>query len=199
MLSALCKQLGYQVFDCGIVEDSLEATKSALSNAASKADVIITSGGVSVGEEDHIRPAIESLGSINHWKVQMKPGKPVVLGRIFDTPILGLPGNPVSSYVVFQMLGLPLLRTLQGERFREPTAFAMIANFEKKASSREEYIRVSLRATDNGAYQVELFNNQSSGVLSSLTWADGLVRQRIDQKVSRGDIVDFLPMREGLV
>lgn len=199
MLLALCAQLGYQTVDCGIVEDTLPATISALKVAASNADIIVTSGGVSVGEEDHVRPAIESLGSVQHWKVQIKPGKPVMLGRIMDKPILGLPGNPVSSYVVFQLLGIPLLRTLQGERFRDPANFKVVANFNIKASSRETYIRVQLISPGDGSSQVELFNNQSSGVLSSLAWADGLVRQHIGQTIEKGDVVQFLPFREGLL
>jgi len=199
MLLALCEQLGFSPVDCGIVEDTLDATKLALSSAAESADIILSSGGVSVGEEDHIRPAIEALGELNHWKVQMKPGKPVVLGKVADTPILGLPGNPVSSYVVFQLLGLPLLRALQGDALPLPTAFAIKSAFAKRQVSREEYIRVRLGVTTQGKLQAELFENQSSGVLSSLSWADGLVRQHIDQQIEKGDTVDFLPLREGLL
>ena len=209
MLLALCHQMGYQTIDCGIVEDTLEATKAALKQAALQADIIISSGGVSVGEEDHIKPAIEALGSLQHWKVQMKPGKPVVLGSVVNTPILGLPGNPVSSYVVFQLLGIPLLKALQGEVVVAPLVFKVIAGFDKRLTSREEYIRVRISGTtENEPKQsglepdqsvAQLFNNQSSGVLSSLAWADGLVRQSIDQIISKGDTVDFLPLREGLL
>jgi molybdopterin molybdotransferase len=209
MLLALCHQMGYQTIDCGIVEDTLEATKAALKHAAQQADIIISSGGVSVGEEDHIKPAIEALGSLQHWKVQMKPGKPVVLGSVIDTPILGLPGNPVSSYVVFQLLGIPLLKALQGEVVVAPIAFKVVAGFDKRLTSREEYIRVRISSKhesdsaqenlDSDQPVAQLFNNQSSGVLSSLAWADGLVRQSIDQIISKGDTVDFLPLREGLL
>lgn len=209
MLLALCHQMGYQTVDCGIVEDTLEATKAALKQAAQQADIIISSGGVSVGEEDHIKPAIEALGSLEHWKVQMKPGKPVVLGSVINTPILGLPGNPVSSYVVFQLLGIPLLKALQGEVVAAPLVFKVVAGFDKRLTSREEYIRVRIsRETPSDSKQgglesdqplAQLFNNQSSGVLSSLAWADGLVRQSIDQVISKGDTVDFLPLREGLL
>ena len=97
MLLSLCRQLGFEVIDCGIVADTLSATKRGLSEAAQQADVVISSGGVSVGEEDHIKPAIQALGNLEQWKVQMKPGKPVVLGRMADTPLIGLPGNPVSA------------------------------------------------------------------------------------------------------
>jgi molybdopterin molybdotransferase len=209
MLLALCRQMGYQTVDCGIVEDTLEATKAALKQAAQQSDIIISSGGVSVGEEDHIKPAVEALGSLQHWKVQMKPGKPVVLGSVINTPILGLPGNPVSSYVVFQLLGIPLLKALQGEVVVAPPLFKVVAGFDKRLTSREEYIRVCIsRKTQSDSKKgslepdqplAQLFNNQSSGVLSSLAWADGLVRQSIDQIISKGDTVDFLPLREGLL
>jgi molybdopterin molybdotransferase len=209
MLLALCRQMGYQTVDCGIVEDTLEATKAALKQAAQQSDIIISSGGVSVGEEDHIKPAVEALGSLQHWKVQMKPGKPVVLGSVINTPILGLPGNPVSSYVVFQLLGIPLLKALQGEVVVAPPLFKVVAGFDKRLTSREEYIRVRIsRKTQSDSKKgslepdqplAQLFNNQSSGVLSSLAWADGLVRQSIDQIISKGDTVDFLPLREGLL
>ena len=209
MLLALCHQLGYQTIDCGIVEDTLEATKAALKQAAQQSDIIISSGGVSVGEEDHVKPAIEALGSLQHWKVQMKPGKPVVLGSVVNTPILGLPGNPVSSYVVFQLLGIPLLKALQAETVAAPHVYQVSAGFDKNLTSREEYIRVRIShqgegdsiegSLNSGQPFAELFNNQSSGVLSSLAWADGLVRQHIDQVISKGDTVDFLPLREGLL
>ncbi len=196
MLLALCQQLGFEPLDCGIVEDTLGATKAALRNAAQKADLVISSGGVSVGEEDHIRPAVEALGELQHWKVQMKPGKPVVLGNIEGTPFLGLPGNPVSAFVVFQLLGLPLLQTLQGQALSSLNSIPAIAGFSKKETSREEFIRVQLNR-DNQQLKVTLFDNQSSGVLFSLAWADGLVRQRIGTAINEGDQVEFLPLVEG--
>ena len=197
-LTALCKQLGYQVIDCGIIEDTLEATKEALQSAAAEADIVISSGGVSVGEEDHVKPAVESLGSLDLWKVQMKPGKPVAFGRINKTPFLGLPGNPVSSYIVFQLLGVPLLAKLQGEKHHSPAAFEVCAGFEKMSVSREEYLRVRL-INENGELIVQRFDNQSSGVLFSLAWADGLVRQNIGQRICMGSKVDFLPLHHGLL
>ncbi len=197
MLMAACEQLGYATIDCGIVEDTLEATKEALKKASEQADVIISSGGVSVGEEDHIKPAIEALGELEYWKVQMKPGKPVVLGKIAKTPIIGLPGNPVSSYIVFQLLALPLLQKLQGQTPSQLSSYPVIAGFDKKSVTREEFIRVRLNRINNQPTTVETFDNQSSGVLSSLSWADGLVRQYIDQAINKGDKVDFLPFYEG--
>ena len=197
MLIAACEQLGYTVIDCGIVKDTLIATKEALKKASEQADVIISSGGVSVGEEDHIKPAIEALGELEYWKVQMKPGKPVVLGKIAKTPIIGLPGNPVSSYIVFQLLALPLLQKLQGQTSSELISYSVISEFDKKSVTREEFIRVRLNRKNNHPATVETFDNQSSGVLSSLSWADGLVRQHIDQSITKGDNVDFLPFYEG--
>jgi molybdopterin molybdotransferase len=132
----------------------------------------------------------------------MKPGKPVVLGQIgapetaTGARFLGLPGNPVSSFVVFQLLATPFMRTLQGETGSDPIAYPVIAAFTKSAGSREEYIRVRI-VIENSVLRAQLFDNQSSGVLFSLAWADGLVRQRIDQEINNGDTVEFLPLRQG--
>ena len=199
LLAALCQQIGMLIVDCGIVEDTLEATKQALISAAQNADVIISSGGVSVGDEDHVKPAIESLGELSMWKVQMKPGKPVAFGRIGDVPFLGLPGNPVSSFTVFQLLGLPLLQSLQGQIITEPKAFTVKANFVMPITSREEFIRVKLSYANNGELIAERFANLSSGVMSSLSWADGLVRQHIDTAIEVGQAVPFLPLNEAVL
>ena len=199
MLIALCQQMGFKVIDGGIISDSLSATKRALGGAAKRADVIITTGGVSVGEEDHIKPALEALGAVQNWKVQMKPGKPVVLGRVVKTPLVGLPGNPVSAFVVFQLLAIPLLQSLQGQQSVNIKAYNVIADFDKPVVSREEFIRVRLSTDDQGRQQAELHSNQSSGVLSSLAWADGLVRQYVGQSISRGDTVEILPLNLGLL
>ena len=203
MLIALCQQLGYQTIDCGVVRDTLAATKDALRHAAERADVILSTGGVSVGEEDYIKLAIEKLGRIQQWKVQMKPGKPVVLGSIKSensaTPILALPGNPVSSFITFQLLGLPLMRKLQGQNQSKPVVFRVEATFSKACVTREEYIRVRLDRSDANSIKAGLFDNQSSGVLSSLSWADGLVRQVIGSEIKKGQSVEFLPMANGLL
>lgn len=199
LLMALCEQLGYQVYDCGIVDDTLEATKAALVNAANKADVIISSGGVSVGEEDHVKPAVEALGELAMWKVQMKPGKPVAYGHVNSVPFLGLPGNPVSSFTVFQLLGVPLLQSLQGQAVSELIHYSVESGFDKNISSREEYIRVKLSRNANGFLLAERFPNLSSGVMSSLSWADGLVRQSIDTPISKGQQVAFFPLCEAML
>lgn len=199
LLIALCHKLGFKVHDCGIVEDTLEATKQALLKAASCADVIISSGGVSVGEEDHVKPAVEALGHLELWKVQMKPGKPVAYGHINNTPFLGLPGNPVSSFTVFQLLGLPLLTSLQSGQWQEPYHYPVTANFEKKLSTREDYIRVKLLINESRELCADCFPNLSSGVMSSLSWADGLVRQAVDTSITYGDKVDFFPLHEAIL
>ena len=199
LLAALCKQMGLLVYDCGIVEDSLEATKSALSEAANNADVIISSGGVSVGEEDHVKPAVEALGQLAMWKVQIKPGKPVAFGDIDGVPFLGLPGNPVSSYTVFQLLGVPLLNHLQGQELVEQISYPVSAAFSKPLTTREEYIRVKIERDANGELHANRFANLSSGVMSSLSWADGLVRQDIDCAIEPGQRLAFFPIREAML
>ncbi len=199
LLVALCQKMGFKVYDCGIVEDTLDATKVALSDAAANADVIISSGGVSVGEEDHVKPAVEALGELAMWKVQIKPGKPVAFGKINGVPFLGLPGNPVSSFTVFQLLGVPLLNTLQGRAKEQMISYPVIADFDKKFSTREEYIRVKIERDSRGQLRANRFANLSSGVMSSLSWADGLVRQDIDTEVIAGQVLEFLPLHEAML
>ena len=199
LLTALCEQIGFNIYDCGVVEDTLKATKAALADAANNADVIISSGGVSVGEEDHVKPAVEALGELDMWKVQMKPGKPVAFGRISSVPFLGLPGNPVSSFTVFQLLGVPLLNSLQGQEPQTLISYPVVAAFAKPLTSREEYIRVKVALEPNGDMHAHSFSNLSSGVMSSLSWADGLVRQDIDCAIEVGQKLSFFPLREAML
>ncbi len=195
LLHLLCQQFGAEVIDIGLVEDTQPATEKALLDAADKADLIISSGGVSVGDEDHIKPAVENIGTLDFWKVQMKPGKPVAFGRIENSVFMGLPGNPVSSFVVFQLMAAPLLQALQGVKVSLPKAISVRSNFDKSESSRDEYIRVRLSTNEDGTSVVERFGNLSSGVLSSLSWADGLVKQSANNTIKSGDLLDFLPLR----
>jgi molybdopterin molybdotransferase len=179
---------GFKVLDMGVARDDPAIVREMMSRAAEQADVIITSGGVSVGEEDHVKAVVDSLGSIDLWRIAIKPGKPFAFGQVGGTPFLGLPGNPVSVFVTLLVVARPYLFACQGVAKTSMTPARHMARFEKKGSKREDYLRV--RATDTG---VELFPNLSSGVLYSTTWGDGLVRQGVGEDIAEGGTVDFLP------
>ena len=196
-LRAMLLRLGCEVSDLGIVPDRREATVAALREAAQGHDLILTSGGVSVGEEDHIKPAVERLGTLQLWQIAMKPGKPFAYGQIphagGSAHFMGLPGNPVSSFVTFGLLVRPFLLRLQGVRDVAPKAIAATAGFDwPRADKRREFLRVR-QGTDG---TLELFPNQSSGVLTSAAWADGVVDNPAGQTIARGDTVRFLPFAE---
>ena len=179
---------GFEVVDLGIARDEPGAVREMLLRAAEQADVIISSGGVSVGEEDHVKAVVESLGAIDLWRIAVKPGKPFAFGQVRGVPFIGLPGNPVSVFVTLLVIARPYLFACQGMAETAVNAVKHSALFDKKASQREDYLRV--RATDAG---VELFPNQSSGVLFSTTWGDGLVRQKVGEEITEGALVDFMP------
>lgn len=190
-LRALLQRLGCTVTDMGIVPDNRAATISALQKASSAHDLILTSGGVSVGEEDHIKPAVQALGQLDLWQIGMKPGKPFAYGSVGAAHFIGLPGNPVSSFVTFLLLVRPFILKLQGATQLSPTAIPMQANFDwSKADKRREFLRVR----QNPAGGLDLFANQSSGVLTSAVWGDGLVDMPAGQTVARGGVVQFIPM-----
>jgi molybdopterin molybdotransferase len=195
-LRGLAEAAGCVVSDFGIVPDRLDATRDALRRAAEQHDLIVTSGGVSVGEEDHLKPAAEAEGRIAHWQIAMKPGKPLAFGSIrrpdgSSALLVGLPGNPVSSFVTWLVAVSTVLRALQGMSTGLPSSLALRADFDwPRADKRREFLRVRL----NEAGGVELFSNQSSGVLTSAVWADGLVDNPGGQVIERGDIVRFLPL-----
>ena len=191
-LRALLEGLGCEVDDLGIVPDSRDATRAALRNVAAANDLILTSGGVSVGEEDHVKPAVEAEGELDLWKIAIKPGKPLAFGRVGAAAFIGLPGNPVSSFVTFLMLVRPFIRKAQGASVLSPRAQALRADFECKGDPRREFLRA--RINPEGA--LELFPNQSSGVLTSCTWADGLIDNPPGQAIGRGDTVRFLSFSE---
>jgi molybdopterin molybdotransferase len=192
-LRSLLQRLGCEVRDLGIVPDQREATVQALRDAAQGNDLILTSGGVSVGEEDHIKPAVQQLGSLDLWQIAMKPGKPFAHGRIGDAHFIGLPGNPVSSFVTFLLLVRPFLLKLQGATGLVPAAVKLPAHFDwPRADKRREFLRA--RRDPQGG--LELFPNQSSGVLTSTVWADGLIDLPAGQTIARGDLVRFLPLAE---
>ena len=192
-LRALLRRLGCDVTDLGIVPDQRQATIDALAHAAEGHDLILTSGGVSVGEEDHIKPAVQSLGALDLWQIAMKPGKPFAYGRVRAAHFIGLPGNPVSSFVTFVLLVRPFLLRLQGASHVLPRPILLPAHFEwARADRRREFLRAR-RNADGG---LELFPNQSSGVLTSAVWADGLVDNPPGRTITRGDAVSFIPLGE---
>jgi molybdopterin molybdotransferase len=192
-LRALLEGLGCEVIDLGIVPDQLDATRAALREAASRADVILTSGGVSVGEEDHLRPAVQAEGRLDLWAIAIKPGKPFAYGRVQDAHFIGLPGNPVSSLVTFLVLVRPALLKLQGATRLAPRGYRIAAGFDwPKPDKRREFLRVRLDE-ENG---LALFGNQSSGVLTSAFWADGLLDNPPGQAFQAGDAVRFIPLAE---
>ena len=189
-LRALLNRLGCTVTDMGIVPDRLDATKAALISASSAHDLVLTSGGVSVGEEDHIKPAVMALGQLNLWQIAIKPGKPFAYGKMGNAHFIGLPGNPVSSFVTFLLLVRPFILKLQGATLIAPESVAACAHFDwPRADKRREF----LRARCNLAGGLDLFDNQSSGVLTSAVWADGLVDNPAGRTIAHGDMVQFIP------
>ena len=195
-LRGLLENLGCEISDYGIVPDSLQATRDTLRAAAAQHDLIITSGGVSVGEEDHIKPAVEAEGRLNMWQIAVKPGKPLAFGEVNrhgqgSAFFLGLPGNPVSSFITFLLFVRPFLLRLQGVTGSvQPKAILLHADFDwTKPDRRNEF----LRARINDAGGLDLFPNQGSGVLTSTVWADGLIDNPPGQAIAKGDIVRFIP------
>jgi molybdopterin molybdotransferase len=205
-LRGLLENFGCEFTDYGIVPDSLQATRDTLRAAAAQHDLIITSGGVSVGEEDHIKPAVEAEGRLNMWQIAVKPGKPLAFGEVRRASedagtsersapgtafFMGLPGNPVSSFITFLLFVRPFLLRLQGVTGAvEPWAIPVRADFDwSKPDRRNEFLRARL----NDAGGLDLFPNQGSGVLTSTVWADGLIDNPPGQAIARGDIVRFIP------
>ncbi len=214
-LRALLRRAGCVVTDLGIVPDRRDATIEALRGAAQNHDLILTSGGVSVGEEDHIKPAVQALGQLELWQLAMKPGKPFAYGKISRSVrpelveglagattgsartdfahFIGLPGNPVSSFVTFLLLVRPFLLKLQGMARTAPVAMALPAHFEvPRADKRREFLRVRR----NAAGGLDLFANQSSGVLTSAVWGDGVVDNPAGRTIAKGDVVQFIAFSE---
>ena len=193
-LRGLLENLGCEITDLGIVPDSLEATKAVLRQAAQGNDLIITSGGVSVGEEDHIKPAVEAEGRLNMWQIAVKPGKPLAFGEVREAFFVGLPGNPVSSFVTFLLFVRPFILRLQGVAGNlAPRSYQLPAAFERlKADRRNEFLRA--KVNDDG--ELELFANQSSGVLTSTVWGDGLIDCPPGLSIARGDMLRFIPFNE---
>lgn len=202
VLASLLQRWGCEVVDGGILPDDRVATHAALAQAAQDCDLLVTSAGVSVGEEDHVRPVVEQLGALSLWKIAMKPGKPFAFGHVRRSSegktagrahFIGLPGNPVSSLITALVLLRPFVLALQGASVVQPPAHWLTADFEiTQRDSRREF----LRARRNAAGQLELFANQNSGVLTSTVWAEGLVDNPAQTLIARGSSVRFLPFSE---
>ncbi len=197
-LLACLKSLDCDATDLGIVPDRLDATRAALRKASKDHDLIITSGGVSVGEEDHIKPAVTAEGRLDLWQIAIKPGKPLAFGAVRKSAepkdgeawFIGLPGNPVSSFVTFLLFVRPFILKLQGREVRQPQSYPMRADFDwLKADRRNEFLRVKI----NPQGGLDLFANQSSGVLTSASWGDGLVDCPPNQPIQAGDLVKYIP------
>ena len=192
-LHGLLTAWGLDVVDLGIVGDTPAAVEAALLEAEDSADMIVTSGGVSVGEEDHVRQVVDKLGSLEFWKIAIKPGKPLAFGHIEGTPFMGLPGNPASTFVTACLFLRPFLLSMQGCERAVPMATTESSTFGKKPGGRQEFIRAR-----RGAGGLEMFPNQSSGVLSGACWGDGLAVQPAGQAIAPGDRVQFYPFTEFL-
>ncbi len=189
--------LGCEVVDIGIVRDDLETTQEALLTAAEQADLIITSGGVSVGDEDYVKIAVNRLGQIEMWKIAIKPGKPLAFGNVRSIPIIGLPGNPVSLFVTFCLFARPFILRLQGMKDVKPKSISAVADFEwPAANKRRQFLRGKLNGAGNGNATIKIYPHQGSGVLTSTGWADGLAVIPENRAVKRGDTMNFLPFSE---
>lgn len=196
-LHALLSNLCAEVIETGVVEDDYESTRSELMRAAEEADAIVSTGGVSVGEEDHVKAAVESLGGLDLWKLAIKPGKPFASGKVCGKQFFGLPGNPVSAFVTFVLLVRPALLAMQGTSHVFPGWLDVPVGFAvDRSGERQEYLRVCLQEDGDGNTLLERFDNQSSGVGVSLSLADGLAVVPPQTAVSVGDKLKFLPFSE---
>ncbi|MEG3617680.1 gephyrin-like molybdotransferase Glp [Magnetovibrio sp. PR-2] len=193
-LLSLLKWLGCDVVDRGIVRDNPVDLMKAVQDAVDDADVIITSGGMSVGEEDHIKPVIASLGELAFWRINIKPGKPVGIAHVLGKPLIGLPGNPVSALVTFMLIARPLLLRLAGATDVNPTSFPVESAFEHTSrSGRREFLRGRLEHTSDGRVRVHKFRTDSSGVLSSMVETDGLIDMGGHTEIRIGENIPFMP------
>jgi molybdopterin molybdotransferase len=198
-LHGLLHDLGCEIVDLGLVGDTLGATKAAMRKAAQQAHLVVTCGGVSVGEEDHVRIAIEQLGDLHLWRLRIKPGKPLAFGMIEQTPFIGLPGNPVSVFVTFCLFVAPLIKTLQGRPWEKPLATPVVAGFDwPKPDSRREFLRARLEHETGQGTLARIYPNQDSAVLSSTAWAQGLVEIGEGQTLRAGDLVDYIAFAQFL-
>jgi molybdopterin molybdotransferase len=192
-LNGLAQVYGCDIRDYGIVPDNLAATREVLRRAAAENDLIVTSGGVSVGDEDHVKPAVEAEGELLMWRIAMKPGRPLAFGKVAGAAFIGLPGNPVSSFITFLVFVRPFLLRMQGMKEVAPRSIGLRADFDwLKPDPRREFLRVKL----NPAGGLDLYPTQDSAVLTSTAWADGIVDNPAGHAIHKGDAVRFLPFAE---
>jgi molybdopterin molybdotransferase len=199
-LAGLLRGLGCAITDFGIVPDRLDAVRDAIERAADGHDLVLTSGGMSTGEEDHMKAAVESLGRLHFWRLAIKPGRPVALGQVGRVPFMGLPGNPVAVMVTFIVLARPLILQLSGAVTEPPRLYRVRADFEhKKKRGRREYLRARLERESDGALVARKFPREGAGILSSMVYADGLVELGEEvERLTAGADIDFLPFSEVL-
>ena len=197
-IHALLTGLGCAVDDLGILPDRLDVVQQALNAAQGRHDLLVTSGGVSVGEEDHVKAAVEALGKLHLWRLAVKPGRPIALGQVGRVPFVGLPGNPVAVVVTFLTLVRPLILRLMGGKDTPPHTFRVRAGFDhKKKKDRREWLRAHLVEDASGGLTAEKFPREGAGILSSLVAADGLIELPEDlTRLEAGAMVDFLPFSE---
>ena len=198
MLCALAARLGATVLDLGILRDKVGPLANALAEAAASCDLILTSGGVSTGEEDHVKAAVESFGSLTFWRIAIKPGRPVAMGMVRGAPFVGLPGNPVAAMVTFAFVVRPLVAQLSGAEPPQVLRVPVRAGFAyKKKPGRREYVRVSLLVTADGMLEAHKYARDGAGVITSMTATDGLVELADDRlTLTPGEMVPFLSWKE---
>ena len=189
VMRGMLQSIGAEIIDLGIIPDNFDATCAALSAAAQQADVILTSGGMSVGEEDHVKAAVEKVGQLTTWKIAVKPGKPLAFGQVGNTPFIGLPGNPVSVWVAFSTIVLSYLQKRQGVADYDVKRRHLPAGFGKRTGDRREFLRVQI----DDAGQLVLHTNQDSGALSSAAWASGLADLPANSEIAAGQMIDYWP------
>lgn len=196
-LTGLLQKAGCNIIDLGCIKDDLDATVKALKQASEQADLIMTTGGVSVGEEDYIKLAIDKLGSVEMWRVAMKPGKPVAFGKVNKTAFIGLPGNPVSVFVTFCLFARPVIRTMQGCNEVLPRKQQVVAGFDwPRKGPRREFVRGQLVMDKDGQQQAQTYTSHSSGVLTSTTWAHGLIEIPENTNFEKGALLNWLDFSE---
>ena len=192
LLKALIEKMGMESEALDIVADDLELTREALLYAAENSDCIVSTGGVSVGEEDYVKSAVEQLGNLSIWRIKMKPGKPLAFGDVSGTPFFGLPGNPVSTFVTFCILARPYLLKYQGCNSVLPRLYQFKADFDYQGGTRREYIRVRLQDDSQQGVVVEKYPQQGSGILTSTSWATALAIVEPESSIEKGQYISVL-------